>query len=397
MARKFTCRPDTKMNVVAKANTIRIYFTPVGPCSSMQIFVDLKVSNFTRKNGYRVRVPRVLQTPVENIPKDQRFDITFRPSVGESSHLQAFIFDKLADETKNWQVFDHAYEWFKRKKAWTQDVITAWQLHPSSRQEFANIPKPSKRSRSPNLLASIPVNFFSTRCSIMLRLSPSGRLRLYIPMRMAYPHAQKKNFLKVTFTRCKKTMANPGDMAKFGKFVADYIRAAVLNWKTADDAKSWTDNRDLFVKLVTTAWRDCYKDLFWAIKPSRVAVTKQFANLERGSGLFCTLEGKHRIFFGKAPLSHWINYKLDTRSIEERYAIGGKQRDGYTYFLPTGESFITGVIHPGFKVCHSETPTHTLYFNTIGNFYWLKPQYVTYEGDEFTFNYHLRDVFDENA
>jgi len=184
-------------------------------------------------------------------------------------------------------------------------------------------------------------------------------------------------------------------MLKFATFVADYIRTAVLNWATIECAKSWAKELRSFAELVIAVWRDFIKRPFWAIRPSKIVKPKKMAHLPLGSGLFCTEKGQHRIFFGDEPLSHWIKRKIVEGSVEERYAIGGKQRDGYTYFLPTDQSFITGVIHPGFKVCHSETPTHTLRFNTSGNFYWLRPKddEITNPGDEFTFNYNLRDVF----
>ena len=185
MKQQLMCRPDTGMKVVLTANTIRIHFTPVGACSPTQTFVPLKVSNFSPKNGFRIRVPWVLQKSCLKKSNDQRVDITFRPTLGQSLNFKTFIFDKLTDETQKWLVFKHAFDWFARKQAWKEDVINAWLLHPASRKEFANIFKPCKRARSPSVLASIPVNWFTNVCSISLRLEPCGKLTLHVPKKLA--------------------------------------------------------------------------------------------------------------------------------------------------------------------------------------------------------------------
>ena len=393
MARQPICPSDAEIKVSLKANednALRIWFTPLGAGPGLQNFLVLRVANFTPKNGFRIRVPGVLTISKAKQLKDNRVDITFRPSLGRSSGFQAFIFRELTKEARKWHFFRDAVDWVANVKAWKKTVIEAWQTSRIPRKTFLFVPMPCKRSRSPNVVASIPVNFFYHQSSITVRLDFGTTLRLRVPKKIMDADSQTKSYVQVTWPD-----KMPGEMPKFANFVADYIRTAVLNWTTLDNARCWAKKLRSFIELVNQIWLQSYTDLFWQIRPSIATVDKQFASLPRGSGLFCTKKGKHRIFFGEGRLSHWIKTKLVDGSVEERYAIGGKQINGYTYFLPTEQSFITGVIHPGFKVCHSETPTHTLRFNTLGNFYYLEPKEGKYTcpGDEFTFNYNLTDVF----
>jgi len=385
MAEQLICQADTVINVESKADTLYIGFIPIGAALPKKTYVKLKVSPFTQKNGFRIRVPGVLQSAYAKESKERRFDITFKASFGNSSSWQAFIFRELAKQTSEWHLFQDAYTWFANVKDWKKRVIQAWQ-NLKLRNSSMCISKPCKRPRSPNVLASIPVNFCGTCFSITLHRQADIRLCVRLPTQLAGPHSQNEIAL---------ACGNPGEMPKFVKFVADYIRTAVLNFATIECAKSWAKELPSFAKLVIAVWRDFIKHPFWAIRPSKVVPPKDMEHLPRGSGLFCTKKGKHLIFFGDEPLSCWIKRHVENDSVEARYAIGGKQRDGYTYFLPTNQSFKTGVIHPGFKVCHSATPTHILRFNAMGNFYWLQPKngQITNPDDEFTFDYHLKDVF----
>ena len=392
---KIIFRHDTELKIESQATSLRIWYVPVGTGSMAQTFFELKISSFTVKNGFRIRLPGILQMcdkkPAEAIAKEKRIDITFRPSLGDSSKLQSFIFRELAKEAHTWNVFRDVFNWIAKIKTWKCSVIRAWQNSLKSHEADLCIRKLCKHLRSSDVLANIPIKFLHSRCSISLIQTESNLLCIQVPSTLAPIYVEKSSFKQVTLP-----IDIRGKMPKLANFIVNYIKAAVLNWGTIDDATAWAKALNAFGDLISDVWKDHCDDPFWEIKPSRVTVTKELAGLPRGSGLFCTLKGKHRIFFGRSPVSHWIRHKLVDGSVEERYAIGGKQRVGYTYFLPTHESFITGVIHPGFKVCHSITPTHVLRYNKMGTFYWLEPIKETYPGDEFTFDYALRDVFANN-
>ena len=74
---------------------IRIFFQPVGRAAKVDTFVDLKVHSFTKKNGFRIRIPGVLQQPVARPKKDDRKDIAFRATLGDSEAFKAHILNEL--------------------------------------------------------------------------------------------------------------------------------------------------------------------------------------------------------------------------------------------------------------------------------------------------------------
>ena len=394
MASKLICNPDTEMKIIYETNMIRIFFQPVGRAAKVDTFVDLKVHSFTKKNGFRIRIPGVLQQPVARPKKDDRKDIAFRATLGDSEAFKAHILNELTQQVHTWRSFRDAFTWFQEVAVWKRKVIHAWRESPDFAETHIPVCLPCKRPRSPNVLASIPVYLLPRQCKITLRQDSSRKgqckIRLRVPGKLTDTHTKKKSHLQMTLPS-----DIPGDLQRFAKFVGDYVATAALNWATLDEAKAWASQLNLFISLVVGAWRRWYEKLFWEIKPSEAPyVDLSQGTVPRGSGLFCTIEGKHKIYFGQPPLSCWIRTAIPDDSVQERYAIGGKDRakEGYTYFLPTDESFRTGVIHHGFKLCHSKTPTHSLEFDKHRKSYWLKPLKVTYPGDEFTFDYLLENT-----
>ena len=380
------------MQVTSRGDMLRIYFTPQSPELGHSTFVDLKVANFTAKNGFRIRVPGVLQMPAPRKAKDDRVDITFYPSLGGSLHLKTFIFDALKQTVLSWATFKDAFEWFAHAKVWKKQIILEWQ-----KKQRTSLPCNAARICSENVLQYIPVNLLSGRCTITLRrirnLTGHPQLYLRVPGQLTNTHTRKKSHLQRKFM-CEI----PGGLQQFSKFVADYVHSVVLNWTSLEEAKTWATKLPLFIQLVTHAWCKCYENIFWEIKPSKAAnVDLSQGPVPLGSGLFCTKRGKHRIHFGNPPLSHWIKTRLEENSLQSRYALGGKDRPGFTYFLPTEESFETGIIHHGFKVNHSKKPTHLLHYEKTRSFYWLEPINETNPGDEFTFDYNLADAFERTT
>jgi len=126
-----------------------------------------------------------------------------------------------------------------------------------------------------------------------------------------------------------------------------------------------------------------------------------------GSGLFCTVEGKHTITFGQKPFSEWTSKQPRKNSPQEKYGVGpaaycqktnewfvpSKERPGEKkWFVPTELSISTGLLHHGFKVQHTEDgtkATHELLLHSKDGYYFLNPRRATKIDEEFCYNYGL--------
>ena len=185
-------------------------------------------------------------------------------------------------------------------------------------------------------------------------------------------------------------------------FVQEYIGTIRQNWQTPEDASKWYTevSKDFrqFDRLFRGLWLSATennKPRFWRIKPSRQKVNthKWPGSTNGGSGLFCTVQGKHYMYFGSPPLSEETATEPPEGSGEQMYGIGPYESKctKRTWYVPSKMSLRTGLIHWGYKVQHEETinnPTHKLEFDDETLKYFLLPLRTAKVDEEFKYSYN---------
>ena len=406
-----SCNREITIHVKTNPRKLHIHVAKnVNGCCEMARY-GIKIRPFTAKRGFSFAVPRGL------FEGNKDMQISFGKKTGKTNKAEEFIFSKLVETAKQWTCVADIKSWVSNRRTWKPEWIAEWKRLPDSTRwvsESAPTKRPcaganaagtsagacKKRCMKQRILAEIPVEGFPPLMTIRLKEKsvPKGRtLVLFVPHRLTNNNTNSPR--KVQFGKMIDDI--PGDFDLCIKFIKGYIETNVDNWRTLADAKAWstTNNLKLFTQHVMLAWMKNFNNLFWEFRKSQVATAElQVDSFNRkGTGVFCTKEGRYTIYFGEMPFSKWIKHEIDKGSKVERYALGGDERKGYSYFVPTKESFATGVIHHGFKICHAqaEKATHDLLLNKKTWKYYLKPRKgkeIMKVDTEFTFNYNLKEV-----
>ena len=337
--------------------------------------------------------------------------ITLKAKYGVGESFCSFVVTKLQAAVANFESFADIISWLQSKAQWKTKIEGEWGenlgvLRAKRPVSCLTNDAPTNKPREAAGLSIALDGFQSTKT----KTTPAIRIRLvetdikkqtYSKIMLALPkemfHAKSRSRY-VTLN----IIADTETAKAFQKFAFGYLETIVDNWTTKEVAKTWaTDNVDSFVHGLKTMW-ELYKeqDIFYELKPSKVpAVEKWWPKSSRtvkGTGVWCTRKGKHKICFGPANIfSAWTYDEPKTGSAQEMYGVGPVRGEKPNrWFVPTDFSFKTGIIHYAFKVQHSpraekgaRSPTHELCFDEHKGYHYLKPTREIEVGTEFTFDY----------
>ena len=327
--------------------------------------------------------------------------INFKTNYGVSFQFRNFVVQKLRATVSKWNTFHAVQQWLQQCQKWKEQVETSWDnllrkcpVKRKQPQESTVNNKVARVGRKTTTL-SVPIKGFLLAGEVpVIRIRPetnskgSKFLRMYLPRKVFGGKAKvKKKSLQTRF----------GHDKRWSKFVVEHLASVVENWSSVSDAQAWFNEggADLFVKHINLVWLKYQgKKRVWELRKSGLPVNKKWwpNATGPGSGLFCTVKGSHQIVFPQGPLSIWTTQTPAAGSIEENYAFGPKKGP---WFLPSAESFKSGVIFHGFKVQHSgdkKKITHKC--KLVSDQYVFEPRKETQIGDEFAFDYGYDRIVD---
>ena len=373
---------------------------------------NYSVAVLMKRDRFVVKVPRNVFLATSSSGKyscgQSPFEITFSSKQPfRDEKFGKSIADKLKTVVTNWQSDIQARRWCQRECVkWKDDVQEKWlrgnerkrkYVHGDTDNFFFMVQVPRFLEKP---VQHITIKFPSEGTKKRQKTSSSidnrpRDLYMYIPKALV-PSLRNRKRVKV------------GQYSEnWIHFLREHLQYVVDRWTKLEDAQKWCQGlAKKFVKLVRRYFDEMRKRKvckFWEIKKSEIPVDPSYVRKEyfpkdvkTGSGLFCTKEGAHKIYFGgeKMGITERILRSEENRvtKVQGWYQVQVHPEDENLVDVPTTESTNCGVVHHAFIVNHrSENPTHDLVIEKLEGKYiaCLVPHngHVTTVGEEFCFNY----------
>ena len=377
---------------------------------------NYKLAVLLKRDRFLVKVPRKVFRATVSSGKSSSaqspFEITFSSKQPfRDVKFGKFVADNLKTVVTYWQSVKQASDWCGGARVeWRDDIQEKWLRGHQRKRKHVH---------------GVASNFF-----FMVQVSRflEGTVQHITIKRPSEDTKKRQKILSCTDSRPRDLyMSIPKALVpsmrtrkrvKVGQYSEDWIRFlrerlqyVVDRWATLQDAQQWCQKfAKQFVKLVRRYFDDMQKCecKFWEVKKSIIPVDQSYVreayfpkDTKPGSGLFCTKEGAHKIYFGgvKLGITERIlrSEKNRVTKVQGWYQVQVHPEDEDLVDVPTTESTNCGVIHHAFIVNHRrENPTHDLSIETLEGKYiaCLVPHrddhdhaHVTKVGEEFCFDY----------
>ena len=312
-------------------------------------------------------------------------------------------------------------QWYKSRGSWTKRVVAEW-IKSRSIDTSAERLHLKRKSAAKQLRTFDNRKFVNHRAVVnipefddMVAFGRSGTVvSITVAARKSKPDAKRNTtqvYLGFTSVLTPENIRRQRPMGKeFGickrwvGFVEQYVRYATLSWRSMSDGKKWYKHEIVdhtFRKQLNALYRESPHGVkeehrFWKVDLSTIAEDPQ-AGLKgfAGCGLFCTVKGKHHIYFAgidsgiSERVNHIINPVTNTQGL---YQVSSDPSNREIVDVPKAECLLcTKVISIGYMVNHRLTcdnPTHTLGFCKEKKLACLIPLREAEVNEEFSFDYH---------
>ena len=382
-------------------------------------------ANFKDSRPYNIAIKQKAQNfhivlPIKLTGNNKRGYVAFSKCspFGVNPVFGKFIQRKLLEEVKSWHYLVDAYNWYQSRRLTWRDSVSSIYRTIVTRVHVAV-------SRSPRAV-SLVANRKPTDSVIVFPLpdfhelwtskSACGKVQ---SIRIRLTKATKKDkaaahlyFPGAFFSRSQGKLyslgAENGVNLHWVRFVSEYMRYCIYQWKSFDDAKTWImQYKMMFVDFVQKLWKFGGGNAkpvneFWSIRPSTLPVDQEYvgkgwfpasAQNEPGYGLWCTKPGALITIKFTGPVGITERTKGIMTVMQGYYSA---KIDNTAQVVPNVNCFKCGVMHHAFLVGHrreKDDPTHRgAVIDGVPCLIPLRPARL--EEICFDYGYHLSDVED---